>query len=56
MNISELISDKDKILGINVLDTYISELKSETEINTNNIELKSECTELNSDTKLNSTD
>ena len=33
LNISELISDKDKILGINVLDIYISELISETDEN-----------------------
>ena len=30
LNISELISDKNRKLKINVLDTYISELKSET--------------------------
>ena len=30
LNISELISDKDKRLKMYVLDIYISELKSET--------------------------
>ena len=31
LNISELISETDERLGINVLDIYISEFKSETD-------------------------
>lgn len=47
--ISELIPEKDKILKKYIVHCIYLSLISEIEINTNNIESQSDCTDLNSE-------